>query len=110
MERWPELPEIPSVMELVKNEEHKQIFKLAILSADLGRPFLAPPGIPADRLEALRAAFVKTIQNPDYVNEALKRKETPVLVDGARAAEIIKDLFSTPPELLKQAKALVNEK
>lgn len=110
MERWPELPEIPSIMELVKNEEHKQIFKLAILSADLGRPFIAPPGVPADRVEALRAAFVKTIQDPDYAREALKRNETPILVDGPRAAAIIKELFSTPPELLKQAKAIANEK
>lgn len=110
MERWPELPDVPSIMELVTNEEHKQILKLAILSADLGRPFIAPPEVPAGRLEALRAAFVKTIQDPEYVSEALKRNETPILVDGPRAAAIIKELFSTPPEVLKQAKAIANEK
>ncbi len=110
MERWPELPDVPSIMEIAQTDEQKSILKVAILSADLGRPFMAPPGVPADRVEALRAAFIKTIQDPEYVAEVTKRKETPTLVDGKRAEAIIKDLFSTPPEVLKQAKAIVNEK
>ncbi|MFN4281355.1 MAG: Bug family tripartite tricarboxylate transporter substrate binding protein [Alphaproteobacteria bacterium] len=110
MERWPELPDTPSIMEIAQTEEQKSILKVAILSADLGRPFMAPPGVPADRVAALRDAFVKTIKDPDYVAEVTKRKETPTLVDGQRAEAIIKDLFSTPPEVLKKAKAIVNEK
>jgi tripartite-type tricarboxylate transporter receptor subunit TctC len=110
MERWPELPDTPSIMEIAQTDEQKSILKVAILSADLGRPFMAPPGVPADRVEALRAAFIKTIQDPEYVAEVTKRKETPTLVDGKRAEAIIKELFSTPPDLLKQAKAIVNEK
>jgi len=110
MERWPELPDTPSIMEIAQTDEQKSILKVAILSADLGRPFMAPPGVPADRVEALRAAFIKTIQDPEYVAEVTKRKETPTLVDGKRAEAIIKELFSTPPELLKQAKAIVNER
>ena len=97
-------------MEIAQTDEQKSILKVAILSADLGRPFMAPPGVPADRVEALRAAFIKTIQDPEYVAEVTKRKETPTLVDGKRAEAIIKELFSTPPELLKQAKAIVNER
>ena len=110
MERWPELPDVPSIMEIAQTDEQKNILKVAILSADLGRPFMAPPGVPADRVEALRAAFIKTIQDPEYVAEVTKRKDTPTLVDGKRAEAIIKELFSTPPEVLKQAKAIVNEK
>jgi len=110
MERWPELPDTPSIMELATTEQQKQILKVAILSADLGRPFMAPPGVPADRVAALRQAFIKTIQDPDYVKEVANRKETPTLVDGLRAEAIIKDLFSTPPEVLKEARAIVNEK
>jgi tripartite-type tricarboxylate transporter receptor subunit TctC len=110
MERWPELPDTPSIMEIAQTDEQKQILKVAILSADLGRPFMAPPGVPADRVAALRDAFVKTIQDPDYVAEVTQRKETPTLVDGPRAEAIIKDLFSTPPDVLKKAKAIVNEK
>ncbi len=110
MERWPELPEVPSIMEIAQTDEQKNILKVAILSADLGRPFMAPPGVPADRVAALRDAFVKTIQDPDYIAEVTARKETPTLVDGKRAEAIIKELFATPPELLKQAKAIVNEK
>jgi tripartite-type tricarboxylate transporter receptor subunit TctC len=110
MERWPELPDTPSIMEFAQTEQQKQILKVAILSADLGRPFMAPPGVPADRLAALRDAFSKTIQDPDFVKELTSRKETPTLVDGKRAEAIIKDLFSTPPEVLKQAKAIVNER
>ena len=110
MERWPELPDVPSIMEIAQTDEQKSILKVAILSADLGRPFMAPPGVPADRVEALRAAFIKTIQDPEYLAEVAKRKETPTLVDGKRAEAIIKELFSTPPDLLKQAKAIVNER
>jgi tripartite-type tricarboxylate transporter receptor subunit TctC len=110
MERWPELPDTPSIMEFAQTEQQKQILKVAILSADLGRPFMAPPGVPADRLAALRDAFSKTIQDPDFVKELTSRKETPTLVDGKRAEAIIKELFSTPPDVLKQAKAIVNER
>ena len=110
MERWPELPNTPSVMEFAKTEEQKSILKVAILSADLGRPFLAPPGVPADRVAALRDAFNKTIADPEYVAEVATRRETPTLVNGQRAEAIIKELFSTPPEILKQAKAIINEK
>jgi tripartite-type tricarboxylate transporter receptor subunit TctC len=110
MERWPELPDTPSIMEIAQTDEQKQILKVAILSADLGRPFMAPPGVPADRVAALRKAFVETIQDPDYVTEVTARKETPTLVDGERASAIIKELFSTPPDVLKQAKAIVNER
>jgi tripartite-type tricarboxylate transporter receptor subunit TctC len=110
MERWPELPDTPSVMELATTEEQKQILKVAVLSADLGRPFMAPPGVPADRVAALRQAFIKTIQYPEYVNEAVKRQETPTLVDGQRAEAIIKELFSTPPAVLKEARAIVTAK
>jgi tripartite-type tricarboxylate transporter receptor subunit TctC len=43
MERWPELPDTPSIMEIAQTDEQKSILKVAILSADLGRPFMAPP-------------------------------------------------------------------
>jgi tripartite-type tricarboxylate transporter receptor subunit TctC len=107
LERWPELPDVPSIMEFATTEKQRQILSFVISIGALGRPFIAPPGIPPERAAALRTAFAKAIQDPDYVAETIARKETPLLVDGAGAARIIKDLFSMPKEVTAETKAMI---
>lgn len=106
-ERWPELPDTPSVMELAKSERERQILRLVVTSSRLGRPFLAPPGLPADRAAALRAAYIKTIQDPEYVAEVNARKEPPTLIDGPSAEALIREMFATPKDVLTEIRAMI---
>ena len=59
-----DLPDVPLIIDLAKTEEQKQVLRLIFVRATLGRPFLAPPGLPADRADVLRRAFDATMKDP----------------------------------------------
>ena len=54
LSKHPDLPDVPLIMDLAKTNEQRQIFKMIFARQTMGRPYLAPPGVPADRLAALR--------------------------------------------------------
>jgi tripartite-type tricarboxylate transporter receptor subunit TctC len=76
LERSPELPDVPAIMEFATSERQKQIFKFVLNAQTLGRPFAAPPGIPADRAAALRNAFDATMTDPALLAEMKARTST----------------------------------
>src|SRR5262249_15304469 len=69
-----DLPNVPLIIDLAKTEEQKQVLRLIFVRATLGRPFLAPPGLPPDRAEILRKAFDDTMKDKDFLAEAKKAK------------------------------------
>src|SRR5215211_1669016 len=71
MEEQP-VPEfgVPSIFQFIKNDEDRQIFKFLSSSMEMGRPMLTPPGVPADRVAALRKAFQATMKDPEFTKEA----------------------------------------
>ena len=71
----------------------------------MGRPFFAPPGIPADRAEALRRAFMETMQDKDFLADADKAKLEINPVDGEKVQALVKEIYATPPEVARQAAA-----
>lgn len=73
-ERYHNLPDVPSMVEVGKGPEEKQILALYSSTAKLGRAIMAPPKIPADRLAALRKAFDDMTRDPEFVAEVQKRK------------------------------------
>lgn len=101
--KHPDLPDVPLITDLAKNEEQKQIFKLIFARQVMGRPFLGPPGIPADRLEALRKAFMDTMKDPEFVAEADKAQLEITPVDGAAIQKLVADIYAQPPEIAQKA-------
>ena len=83
-----DLPDVPLVTDLAKTDEQRQIFKLIFARQVMGRPYLAPPGLPQDRAEALRNAFMATMRDKDFLAEAEQAKFeiTPVAGDAVGAA------------------------
>jgi tripartite-type tricarboxylate transporter receptor subunit TctC len=69
----------------------------------MDRPVLAPPGVPAERVEALRAAFHAAITDPDFLAEANKHRLEIEEVSGKEVAEIIRSSFTLPPDVIKAA-------
>src|SRR3954469_21988533 len=103
MERTP-LPNsnAPSIFSFAKTEEQRRIIALYSSSIELGRPIVAPPGVPAERVAALRRAFQATMSDPALMAEAEKQKLDVNLVTGEQVAALVADLMSTPPEIIKR--------
>ena len=105
--KHPELPDVPLVMDLVKNEEQRQLLRLIFARQVMGRPFLGPPGIPADRLAALRKAFMDTMKDPDYLAEANKAELEVTPVPGEEIQKLVEEIYQTPKEIAEKAAAMV---
>jgi tripartite-type tricarboxylate transporter receptor subunit TctC len=108
MERSP-LPNsnVPSIFSFAKTEQQRRIIGLYSSSIELGRPLVAPSGVPADRVAALRRAFQATMSDPALIVEAQKQKLEVNLVTGEQVSALVADLMSTPPEIIKQMQEMV---
>jgi tripartite-type tricarboxylate transporter receptor subunit TctC len=107
LERSPELPDTPSIMEFATTDRQKQILKLVISCQTLGRPFLGPPGIPADRAAALRNAFENTMTDPAFVAEMNARKLDVNPVSWQDIDALLKELYATPTEVIEETRAII---
>ena len=107
LRRHPELPDVPLIMDLAKSVEQKQILRLMFARQVMGRPYLAPPGIPADRAEVLRKAFMDTMNDPDFKADADKAQLEITPVDGEDLQNLVTEVYATPPEIAKKAAAIL---
>jgi tripartite-type tricarboxylate transporter receptor subunit TctC len=98
-----QFPDVPAVVELAKDERTRDILRLALAAEDMDRPILAPPGVPAERLAALRAAFHAAMNDPGFIAEAKRQRLDIDEVAGEKVAAIIATTFSLPPETVKAA-------
>ena len=88
-------------------EAQRQVLKLIFSRQTMGRPFVAPPAIPADRRVALRAAFDQTMKDPGFLADAEKSKIEINPVGGAAIDAVVKDLYRTPPDVVALARKAV---
>jgi tripartite-type tricarboxylate transporter receptor subunit TctC len=103
LRKHPELPDVPLIMDLAKTPEQKQILRLIFARQVMGRPYLAPPGVPADRAEALRKAFMDTMNDPEFKADAEKAQLEITPVDGDDLQKLVTEVYQTPPEIAKKA-------
>jgi tripartite-type tricarboxylate transporter receptor subunit TctC len=105
LDRNPEIPDAPLVTELAKTEQQQQIMKLIFSRQAMGRPYAAPPGLPADRKVALRTAFDATMKDPAFVAEAKKQILEVSPVNGDALDTMIGDIYGSPKEVIQAARA-----
>ncbi|MDP2357812.1 MAG: tripartite tricarboxylate transporter substrate-binding protein [Beijerinckiaceae bacterium] len=100
----------PSIFDFAKTEEQKQVLNLLSVSSEVGRPMLAPPGVPRERVEALRRAFDQAMKDPQLQADATKMR-LPVanVVSGSELEAIIADLMATPPAVVERMNALLKQ-
>jgi len=108
MERKP-VPELkaPSVFEFAKTDEQLQILGFYGSTMEFGFPLVAPPGVPADRVEALRRAHDAAVKDPVFLAEVAKAKMKSVPVTGEELAQRMDELIATPSETIKKASVLL---
>lgn len=103
LEKHPELPDVPLIMDYAKTEQQRQILKLIMARQITGRPFFGPPGIPDDRKQALRAAFDATMKDAEFLAEAEKAKMEVDPVSGAKVEALLVELYQTPRNVIEEA-------
>jgi tripartite-type tricarboxylate transporter receptor subunit TctC len=101
--RHPDLPHVPLVMDLARTEEHRSIFKLIFARQVMGRPFLAPPGVPQERAQLLRRAFMDTMRDPQLLREAARAQLEINAVEGAEVERLVSEILETPRPLADKA-------
>ena len=105
----PELPGVPLVFDLANTERQRRVLDLVLSRQEMGRPVVAPPGIPQDRKEALRSAFDATMADRDFVAEATTRALEINPVRGADLDRLLDRLYATPSAIVAETKAIIAE-
>jgi tripartite-type tricarboxylate transporter receptor subunit TctC len=102
-----DIGDVPSVQELASTPEEKQAIRLVAAGTLFGRPLTAPPGVPANRVAALREAFLATMKDPDFVKEAAASDIEIDPVPGAEMQKIAAELIATPQSVKDRARPLI---
>ena len=100
--KHPELPDVPLITDLAKTEEQQQLLKFVFARQVMGRPYLAPPGVPPATVAALRRAFMETMADKDFLADAARGKLEITPVSGERIQALMAELYKTPPALAKR--------
>ena len=106
--RLKEVPTMYEIMDRYKTADPvRKLAKVILIASDLGRPIVAPPGVPADRLKIIREAFNKTVNDPAFLADAEKRK---LEIDPSTSEEmesLAKDAMATPPDVVDRMKKIL---
>jgi tripartite-type tricarboxylate transporter receptor subunit TctC len=99
----PELKGVPFAADLLKSTDDKVLLKAAAAPLGLGRPFAAPPGVPADRLAALRQAFMATFADPAFVADCDKQRlDCSDAKHGQAVADLVAGAYTIAPTVKKR--------
>jgi tripartite-type tricarboxylate transporter receptor subunit TctC len=104
IKRHVELPDIPTAVDLGRNDEERQILSAIMAAAEVGSAFFTTPGIPADRLAALRRGFDATMKDPEFLDEAQKTKLTVNPMAGEDLQKLVADVSNLSPALLEKVR------
>jgi tripartite-type tricarboxylate transporter receptor subunit TctC len=99
------LPGVPLAIDLIKDPDDRRVFELLGIPQEFGRPFLAPPEIPADRLAALRAGFQETLKDKAYLADAEKARQSIDPLSAAEIEALIGRAYAAPKAIVARAAA-----
>jgi len=97
------VPDVPLVVDLVANPDDKKAIELLSFQQEMGRPFLMPPGTPAELVAIMRRAFNETLKDPLFLADAEKAQMEIDPMTGEEMARLIKNAFDTPKALMQRA-------
>ena len=103
----PDFPDAPFVYDLAKTEEQRQALRFLYASLTFGRPYLAPPGVPAERVAALRQAFSDTFKDPDFLKAAAQQHYQIDPISGEEMDGMMHELAKTPKPIIEKIAKLI---
>jgi tripartite-type tricarboxylate transporter receptor subunit TctC len=104
------LQHVPLVGEFIKNDLDRQALDVVLAGLVIGRPFVVGPKVPADRVKALRAAFMATMSDAEFLAEAKKGRMPIDAVGGEEVQELLAGLYKLSPEVIKRAGEAISSK
>jgi tripartite-type tricarboxylate transporter receptor subunit TctC len=106
----PDMPrDVPYSVDIAPSERDRQILRLLLASAQVGRPFIASQGVPADRIRILRDGFNATMKDPQFVAEAQKLRLPISPKTGEEALRIVEAIYATPDDIVAAARKMMAE-
>jgi len=107
IKRHPDIPNVPTTVELARNDEERDTLKLFASVGDIGRAYLAPPGVPDARVAQLRKAFLDSMKDPELVAYAQKNNLELDPMSGEELQKLIVDMSKVPESTIERAKVVI---
>lgn len=98
----PQFPDVPRAIDLIKNDEHRQMLEFFLLPYEFNNPYYLPPGVSDEVLAVHRKAFQAAIRDPAYLADVQKRRQTVTPRDGEDVAKLVDKLFATPKSIIQK--------
>jgi tripartite-type tricarboxylate transporter receptor subunit TctC len=108
--RHPDLPDVPTILDLCETDEQRQLFNLLLSSSEIGRSLVMTPGVPSDRAQAMQAAFDGLMQDKAMLDEAEKQDMGLDMLSGVELEKIVSASLSTPPALTARLREILDGK
>jgi tripartite-type tricarboxylate transporter receptor subunit TctC len=108
VDRHPDLPEVPFVMDLARGERERQMAALVLAPNKMGRPLFAPPGLASERAATLRRAFEESMRDQALRAEAAKMDLQIDWITGLDTETLVKRLYATPPDVVEATRKILN--
>jgi tripartite-type tricarboxylate transporter receptor subunit TctC len=107
LQKLSDLPDVPSALDLVADPENRPVLELILIRQEAGRPFAAPPGVPADRIAALRRAFAATLDDGEFRADAHKAQLEIEPLTASEIETFLARAYGAPRTTVQKAAALV---
>jgi len=107
LQKLRDLPDVPNALDLISNPDDRRVLELILIRQEMGRPFAMPPGVAADRVAILRAAFEATLKDPAFLADAAKLQMEIDPLTGAQIEALLKTGYSAPRPIVQRAAQLV---
>jgi tripartite-type tricarboxylate transporter receptor subunit TctC len=107
MTKEADLPDVPLMRDLARNPADQAVLDFMSKSVSVGRPIATTPGVPAERIAALRKAFDDTLKDPAFIQEAKTQRAEIQPMTGAQLAQIVKEIIDAPAELRERVKVVI---
>ena len=105
IEKNKDLTDIPLVLDLAKTADDRRVLEFLVARQYMGRPYIAPPGVPGDRVAALRKAFMATMNDPKFQAASTKARVPLSPITGQQVQDHVAKLFKTPKAIIARANA-----
>ena len=103
LEKHPDFPNVPLAIDMAKTEDDRKALELILAPTKMGRPYIAPPGLPADRVQVLREGFAATMKDAEFLADAKKLDFEINPTTGDELAAIVQRIYATPKAIVQRA-------
>jgi tripartite-type tricarboxylate transporter receptor subunit TctC len=108
LEKHPDFPGVPAVVDLVGKPEDRQLLELMVGPTGMARPFVAPPALPPGKAAALRRAFDATMRDPEFLADAAKIHADVAPSTGEQVQALVERIYATPRPVIERVKKLLS--